>query len=146
MTRPAPAPPTASDDNDHAADRAAIAQIIADVEAGLNRKDPDLMTRHFAPNAIAVGADGSAVTGRDALREAHVRGLSGFLRDQYARYEIADLTFLRPDVAILHKRARATDRDGRPLGVGHAMIALYVLTKERDRWWIVARQNTLMPT
>ena len=104
------------------------------------------MTRHFAQNATAVGVDGLAVTGRHALREAHVRGLSGFLHDQYARYEIADLTFLRPDVAILHKRARATDPDGRPLGVDHAMIALYVLTKERDRWWIVARQNTLMPT
>jgi len=93
MTRPAPAPPTACDDRDHRADRAAIAQIISDIETGLNRKNPDLMTRHFAENAIAVGVDGSAVTGRDALRAAHVRGLSGFLRDQYARYEIADLTF-----------------------------------------------------
>ena len=146
MTRPAPAPPTACDDRDHRADRAAIAQIISDIETGLNRKNPDLMTRRFAENAIAVGVDGSAVTGRDALRAAHVRGLSGFLRDQYARYEIADLTFLRPDVAILHKHARATDPAGTPRGVGHAMIALYVLTKERDRWWSVARQNTLVPT
>jgi uncharacterized protein (TIGR02246 family) len=52
--------------------------------------------------------------------------------------------FLRPDVAVAHKRATATTQDGEPLDVGHAMIALYVLVREDGRWWVAARQNTLV--
>jgi uncharacterized protein (TIGR02246 family) len=86
------------------------------------------------------------LTGRDALLEANRTGLAGFLRDQFARYEVADITFLRPDVAVAHKHAWATTPDGELLDVGHTMIALYVLVKEDQRWWIAARQNTLVPT
>ena len=35
------------------------------------------------------------------------------------------------------------DADGNDLDVGHTMVALYVLVKEGDSWWVVARQNTL---
>jgi ketosteroid isomerase-like protein len=48
-------------------------------------------------------------------------------------------------VAIAHERAYATAADGRPLDVGHAMVALYVFLKEGDRWWVAARPNTLVP-
>lgn len=72
-------------------------------------------------------------------------GLSGFLRDQYVRYEVTDVEFLRVDVALAYKTARATDAAGKPLNVSHDMVALYVLVKESGRWWIAARQNTLVP-
>lgn len=85
------------------------------------------------------------MTGIDALHEAAVAGLSGFLREQYVRYEVSDVSLLGPNVAVAYKSAQATDPDGEPLGVGHAMVAMYVLVKVRDRWWIAARQNTLVP-
>lgn len=144
MTLLAPAIEDAS--GDHQEDLAAIRRVIADVEAGFNTKDPELSVAHFAENASSVNVVGVQLTGRDALLEANRTGLAGFLSDQFARYELADVTFLRPDVAVAHKHAWATTPDGEPLDVGHAMNALYVLVKENHRWWIAARQNTLVPT
>jgi uncharacterized protein (TIGR02246 family) len=130
---------------DHREDLAAIKRVIADVEAGFNTNDPDLSVAHFAENASSVNVVGVQLTGRDALLEANRTGLTGFLQDQFARYDVVDVTFLRPDVAVVHKHAWATTPDGELLDVGHAMTALYVLAKEDDRWWITARQNTLVP-
>jgi uncharacterized protein (TIGR02246 family) len=127
-----------------AADVAAIERVIADIEAAFNAKDPELSVAHFTPDATAVSAAGTLIAGREALLEAHRAGYAGPLRDQYARYELADVTFPRPDVAIAHKRARAITADGEPLDVGHAMIALYVLVREDGRWLVAARQNTLV--
>lgn len=129
---------------DHERDRAAIAQVIADIETGFNTNDAELSVAQFAPDASAVGVTGALVSGRDALLEAHRIGFAGPLRDQHARYELSDVVFLRPDVAVAHKRAWATTSEGAPLDVGHAMIALYVLVRDNDRWQVAARQNTLV--
>ena len=59
-------------------------------------------------------------------------------------FRLADVAFVRPDVAIAHKHARAITRDGEPLDAGHAMIALYVLVRDDGRWRVAARQNTLV--
>ncbi len=74
------------------------------------------------------------VSGRDALLGANRRGLPGPLRVEY----------MRPDVAVAHKRARAATVDGEPIGADQSMIALYVLVKEDGRWRVAARQNTLV--
>lgn len=131
-----------------AADEVAVRQIIDDVETGMNTNDPELMTRHFAADAVAVGVNGQANVGRAALDAAHVVavGPGGFLRDQYARYEVVDVRFVRPDVALVRKHARAITAEGEPLDLDHSMSVLYVLTKEEGRWWIAARQNTLVAT
>jgi len=144
MNPPAPWPPTIEDTSDHADDIRAIEQLIADIETGFNANDPDLSVSHFARNASAVNVAGVLVSGRDALLDANRTGLAGPLRDQYARYEIADVVFLRPDVAIAHKLARATSSAGEPIDVGHTMIALYVLVRQEGRWWVTARQNTIV--
>ncbi|PRX48643.1 uncharacterized protein (TIGR02246 family) [Prauserella shujinwangii] len=129
----------------HDADIAAIERIIADTERAFNTNDAELLTAHFARNASVVNAAGMRTTGRDELLRVSREGLAGPLRDQYARYELLDVLFVRPDVALAHKGARAITADGEPLDVEHAMLALYVLVKERDRWWVVARQNTIVP-
>ncbi len=139
-----PTTPTIEDTTDHAADRAAIEAIITDVETAFNAKDPELAVAHFARNATAVTVGGARSSGLDALLEMHRVAFAGPLRDQFARYDVVDVVFVRPDVALAHKAARAVQADGTPIDVGHAMVALYVLAKEGGRWWIVARQNTLV--
>jgi uncharacterized protein (TIGR02246 family) len=131
---------------DHAADRAAIEAIVADVERGFNENDPDLMDRHVAADATIVTALGRELHGRDEIVAATAAGLAGPLADQRARYVVTDITFVRADVALAHKHAWAIDETGADIDVGHAMVALYVLTEEDGRWWIRARQNTLVPT
>ncbi|WP_433870116.1 SgcJ/EcaC family oxidoreductase [Saccharopolyspora sp. CA-218241] len=144
MNDDATEPPLIEDTTtDHESDIIAIKQVIADVETAFNTNDPDLMTAHFSRNASVVNAVGMLMSGRDALLDANRKGLAGFLRDEHVRYEVSDIAFIRPDVAIAHKHARATRPDGELIDVDPAMIALYVLVEEHGRWWVVARQNTL---
>jgi uncharacterized protein (TIGR02246 family) len=138
-------PPRIEDTStDHTADVEAIRRIVADIEKGFNDNDADLLVEHFAQNGSGVTATGAQIDGRDAMLEVSRAGLAGPLRDERARYELADVVFVRPDVALAHKRAWAVDGSGEPIDVGHAMNALYVLVREGERWWVVARQNTLV--
>jgi uncharacterized protein (TIGR02246 family) len=121
-----------------------ITQVIADVERGFNAKDAGLMNRHLAPDAAVVSALGVRVVGLAEIMAVSERGLAGALRDQFARYEVRDVRFVRPDVALVYKEAYAVTEDGEPVEVGHAMNALYVLVKEDGRWLVTARQNTLV--
>lgn len=131
---------------DHTADRAAVRAVIADAERAFNTNDAELLVEHMAENVSAVGVTGDRLDGRAAVLEAGKVLFAGPLRDQRARYELVDVWFVRPDVALAHKHATPVDADGAPLAVGHTMTALYVLVRERGRWWIAARQNTLRPT
>jgi uncharacterized protein (TIGR02246 family) len=137
--------PHIEDQTDHAGDVEAIRRIIADVEKGFNENDAELLVEHFAQNGSVVTAMGTQIDGRDAMLESARAGLAGPLRDERARYELADVVFVRPDVAIAHKHAWAIDETGEPKNVGHEMSALYVLVREYGRWWVVSRQNTLVP-
>ena len=137
-------PPTVSDTTvAHSDDIEAITALVEDVETGFNTNDAELLVRPFIRNGSAVNVVGVQLTGLDDLLEASQRGLAGPLEDEYARYELADIVFLRPDVAIGHKHAWATSADGELLDVGHAMIALYVFVKEDGQWWVAARQPAL---
>ena len=129
---------------DHDADRTAIHRIVSDIETGFNTNDADLLVTHFTDDGTAVNVGGTLLAGREAMLEASRTGLAGPLRDQYARYELGEITFLGPDVAIAHKRAMATTAAGEPLEVGHSMIALYAFVRDDGRWRVAARQNTLV--
>jgi uncharacterized protein (TIGR02246 family) len=132
-------------DRDRAEDVRAIRDVVADIETGFNTNDAELCVRHFTDDGWSVGVTGVRVAGRPELLAAHRAGLAGPLREQHARYRVGEVSFPRPDVAIAQKYATAVDPAGRPLGVGHAMIALYVLVKDDGRWRVAARQNTLAP-
>jgi len=140
-------PPTVEDTTtDHTSDLAEIERLITDIETGFNTNDADLAVEHFTQNATAVSVAGVLVTGRDALTEVHRSQFAGPLSDQHARYALGDIAFLRPDVAVAHKLAWATDAEGELVDVDHAMIAVYVFVREDGRWWVAARQNTLVPS
>ena len=126
-------------------DEAAIRAIVADVQTAFNTNDPVLMNAHFAADASVVTAMGKRVTGIDALRRAAEEGMAAALRDEFVRYVVTDIRFIRPDVALAYKEATATDADGEPNELDHSMVALYVLVKDDGRWLVAARQNTLVP-
>ena len=138
--------PHIEDNTDHTADVEAIRRIVADIEKGFNDNDAELLVEHFAQNGSVVTAMGTQIDGREAMLESARAGLAGPLHDERARYELTDVLFVRPDVAVAHKHAWATDETGEPKKVDHEMSALYVLVRENGRWWIVSRQNTIVPT
>lgn len=140
------APPVVEDTTvDHTDDIAAITALIKDVETGFNTNDADLLVRPITANGSVVNVMGVQLSGIDDLLASSRSGLAGPLADQYATYELADITFLRPDVAIAHKHAWATTAEGTRIDVGHTMVALYVFVKQDGVWWAAARQNTLVP-
>ncbi|MFI5719441.1 SgcJ/EcaC family oxidoreductase [Nocardia sp. NPDC051750] len=146
MSTTAYEPPLVEDTTvDHTGDIAAIERLVADVETGYNNNDAELMVSGFTANAVAGNAVGTVITGRNALLEASRRGLAGFLKDEYVRYAVTDIVFLRADVAIAHKTARATTGRGDLIDRDPAMVALYVLVRENGRWWVAARHNTPVP-
>jgi uncharacterized protein (TIGR02246 family) len=129
----------------NAADVEDITRLIADVEAGFNGKDAGLLAAHFAHDALVVGASGRRLRGRRDIEADHASRLATVLADQFARYRIEEITFLGPDVAIATVHVQATTRDGAAKDVGHAMRAVFALVRERSRWWIAARRDTLVP-
>jgi uncharacterized protein (TIGR02246 family) len=141
MSDTASARPTIIDDADHDADLDALRQVIADIEAGFNTNDASLGVEHFAANGTVVNAVGTKLIGWDALLDAHQKGYAH--NDEYVSYTLADVTFLRPDVAIAHKHAVEADAEGALVSDEVAMVALYVFVKEEGRWWIAARANVL---
>ncbi|MFB7722457.1 SgcJ/EcaC family oxidoreductase [Nocardia sp. NPDC056100] len=130
---------------DHTADIAAITQVIANAQRAFNTNDAELMAADYAANASAGNAVGMVMHGADTVRAASEAGLAGFLKDQFVRYDIADITFPRADVALVHKLARETTATGELVDQDPAMVALYVLIKENGRWWTIARHNTPIP-
>lgn len=140
----ASAPPVVEHSSPAEEDLAAIRRIVADTETAYNTNDAELMTKHFARNATVVNAMGVTLSGVDAIVEATRQGLAGFLRDEHVRYDVLDVLFVRPDVALAYKGARATDAEGNLLDAEHVMKVLYVVVKEDGRWWTVARHHTLV--
>jgi uncharacterized protein (TIGR02246 family) len=142
MTTTAPEPEASTDPTSD--DLRAIEQVIADVELGFNSNDVELSTRHFRADARATSALGQRVVGLDAIVEAHRKGYAGPLRDSKASYDVDDVLFVRPDVAIVQKQAWEIDADGNRSGEGPAMVATYVMSRDEGAWSIVARANTLV--
>jgi uncharacterized protein (TIGR02246 family) len=84
---------------DHEDDIAAIRQLIADVETGFNTNDAELLVSPFIRDGSAVNVAGVLLSGFPAMLENARAGLAGPLRNRNARYELADVVCLRPDVA-----------------------------------------------
>ena len=122
---------------DRDADRRAIRAIVAEHERGFKEKEPARLGAHYRERSWAVDARGVEVEGRAAMAALAPAG-------QFARFEAGHVEFLGEDVAIMHAYVSATDPDGTPKAVGHAMIKLYVFARgDAGAWEVVARQDTL---
>jgi uncharacterized protein (TIGR02246 family) len=100
----------------NAADVETITQVIADVEAGFNGKDVDLLTSHLTQDATVIDVSGRRLRRRNDIEIDARCKLATVLRDQFARYRVNEIAFLRPDIAIATVDVRATTQDGQPKG------------------------------
>lgn len=58
-------------------------------------------------------------------------------------YRVPSVTFLTRDVALARKLAWSTEADA-SADRSPEMVALYGFVRLDERWWIAARQNTLV--
>src|SRR3546814_2694440 len=106
--------------------------VIKQPEAAVNGSDAEALAATFTDDAWTVGVTGQVLQGRDEILETSRKLFAGPLAGQSARYVVDDVRHLGDDVAIVRKLAYATDENGTDIDVGHAMVALYVLVRERS--------------
>jgi uncharacterized protein (TIGR02246 family) len=123
----------------------AIRQIVQDVQDGFNTNDPELMVKHFTEDAWILNPFGQRTVGRDAILDFSRTALEGFLKDEFAAYEVRDVQFVHPDLALAFKEAWATDAEGARFRATPDMASIYTLVREGGTWRIAARANVATP-
>jgi len=128
-------------------DRDGILTVIATLERAVNTSDGDLFDSVLGEDVIWGSPKGQLVIGLDRLNPIH-RRLTANSR-QYgfsSRFTLEALGFLSRDVACASVRRTGLDEHQTPLDPSQGSIvqelALYVLARRNDRWWIVSAQNT----
>ena len=142
MSRGAQALTTSGEQQPSDADRAAIVDTVARLEHAQQRENVEAFLQLFAGDAVWVTARGRFLIGRDEIGEFTKQVLPGAMRESTARYEIAHVSFLRSDVAVVNVEQIPITLDGDPLPTEPRGRPLYVMAKEDGRWHIVAGQNT----
>lgn len=126
----------------------AVNQFVEELQAGIDCRDAEIYNRHFADDVIWGSPFGETVVGYDKLHFIHKRlqqqGTGGA-----SRYEVVNVTSPLPDVAIAHVRRLALDDNGNPLpssttSESFSEMALYVLIRRNNEWWLAAGQNTII--
>lgn len=124
-------------------DVAAIEQRVAELERAQQQESVEDFVGLLAPQAIWVTGGGRRLTGRDEIHAFTKEVLPGAMKDSTATYEVVNVSFVRPDVAIVNVRQRPVTHDGEPLGGQPEGRPVYVMAREDGRWEIVAAQNTI---
>lgn len=130
---------TASAQNNHAADEAAMRDAVKQMETGWNTKSGATFAKPFAEDADYVIINGSYIKGRSVIESAHQRIFDTIFKETTLSLTVQQIRFLRPDVAVIHVKGQRTS-PVKELNQD-AMLTLF-MTKENHRWTIAAFQNT----
>ena len=123
-----------------------IREIENRFNAAWNAHDPDAIAESLSDDAQFITVNGAWTTSRQGFRDlmARLHGPSGPFRSSTRRSPEIKVTFLTPDIAILHTRfwikgevmhdaLSQEDRES---------VGTRVLRKIDGRWRVVATQNT----
>jgi uncharacterized protein (TIGR02246 family) len=128
--------------------RDAIRQLVEHLQAGWDSHDADITDADLAADVLWGSPFGATVRGYDELHEIHVRLKKQGVGGPSSRFEIVQFSAPAPDVVVAHVRRAAVDADGKALeptgetSGAFSEMALYVLVKRDDAWWLAAGQNT----
>ena len=128
------------------ADEDAIRELENRFNAAWGRHDPEDMAESLIDDAQFITVNGAWTTTRNGFRDlmARLHGASGPFRSSTRKTPEMQVTFLAPDIAILHSRFWI---DGEVLHDEHSQasresVGTRVVRKIDGRWRVVATQNT----
>ena len=133
---------------DRTAAAAVVADFVADLQAGWDRHDAAISDRRLAADVVWGSPYGATVDNFDDLLAIHQRLKKAGVGGPRSRYEIDRVTPVSDDVIVARVARRALDADGRPLEPtpltdgAFSEMALYVLVRRGDNWWVAAGHNT----
>ncbi|AMJ67271.1 YybH family protein [Hymenobacter sp. PAMC 26628] len=122
-------------------DRQALALLVTNYENAWNRHDAQGLAAQYHPDATWVNWFGAYSKGRPDI-QAHYATVHGtyFKTSHYYTRSVEDLTFVKPDVAIMHVRTGLSG-DTRYPNQTFEFRRTLVLTKRNGTWGILAGQN-----
>ena len=121
-------------------------RALVDEAAGL-QNDTDGFVRLLTEDVVIVNVAGRRIIGRERFREAMAAALQTRLARVITRNELLDVTFVRPDVAVVsvikHISDENEDADGAIPSQGSLTL---VVAKQGDAWRIAVAQTTPIVT
>jgi uncharacterized protein (TIGR02246 family) len=122
-------------------DEVAIRQLVADTVEF--QSDTDRFTALLTEDVVLVNLVGIRVIGREALRKAMSRALETPLANVLTEAEVLDITFARPDVAIVSCLKRVHDGNSdRSDSLASTASLTFTVLDEGDAWRIALAQTT----
>lgn len=123
-------------------ERAALEDIVRQLEAAWNTMDGAAFAAPFASDADFVNIRGEHHQGRPAIAEGHAAIFRTIYAGSRVHFTVESARLLRPEVALLHVRS-VLDAPQGPLAGRHRACFSLAVTKEAGRWEIAAFHNTL---
>ncbi len=123
-------------------------EFVATLQAGHDHRDADVLNRQFAADVMWGSPYGALVDGYDALHPIHVRFQESAGVRPAVRYEVRQVLPVADDVVVAHVARLLLDDHGEPLPPTREIdqpfseMAMLVLVRRGDRWWLAAGQNT----
>ncbi len=131
--------------HDRASSLAAIESLVA--QANEHQNDPDRFVPLHTRDVSIVNVAGIRVSGRDRFEALMRQALTSRLADVITRIEVDDVTFIRPDVALVactkHIDDRNADGEEVPTRLGRLT---YLVVDDGDGWRIALAQTTPVAT
>jgi uncharacterized protein (TIGR02246 family) len=130
--------------------QAVVDAFVAGLQAGHEQRDADILNSQFAADVIWGSPYGALVDGYDQLHPIHVRFQQTATGKPPFRYQTRHVLPLGDDVIVAHIARVAIGGGGKPLppssdpGEPFSEMAMYVLVRRGDQWWLAAGQNTPM--
>ena len=129
---------------------AAVDGLVRELQDGWDRHDADITDRHLAADVVWGSPYGATVRGYETLHAIHLRLKRAGAGGRASRFEVVAVLPVAADVVVAQVRRAALDPDGTPVdpatdgAAGFSEMALYVLVRRADEWWLAAGQNTLL--
>jgi uncharacterized protein (TIGR02246 family) len=117
---------------------AVTADLVDVLQRGLDEFDADLYDSRFAADLLWGSPYGKVLAGYDALNTVH-HSLMDRGTGADSVYEVVRTLAPADDVVIAHVRRRALDGPA-----GFSEMAMYVLVRRDNAWWLAGGQNTLI--
>jgi uncharacterized protein (TIGR02246 family) len=129
---------------------AAVSAFAAGLQAGHDRRDAEVLNQRFASDVVWGTPFGALVDGYDQLHRIHARLQHQSGTSRTHRYEVRNVLAVTENVVIAHIARLALSFDGEPLPLSFDLdqpfseMAMYVLVRRGEDWWLAAGQNTPM--